>query len=599
MFLFSRLPKVFIEEPAKKPECTVKEMCDEIQRSDIGKVFKPKPLPSFKLDCICKEPFAPLKDAPPLSRLKKTKYSDPPRKNVCHVDDLCVVSSRADKSLKVVPRKLPIFTPSNCPCVDEDHPTKSFELKRLSFGKETPKEKKKVCPEQIVCIPRADDGLIIKQKKLPTIEVKECPCVEEPLTNTLSLKKLIPKPVKEPIKICEVEECVEEIRADRADKKNKIIKKNLPILPSSKCVCVDPIPMKEAPPLVKLRARPLLTTKHCTEPVKECSTIPRADEFLKVEIKKLPKLIVSECPCIEPSTGTDAKPLERLKKVKIPEPSREIQCAKFDICDETPRADEDDWMYWRKVETKKADCDSSDVSQNSRRSFSTSTKNNNTRRFYSTNLERFDNKIGYLESVDCVAMTVYQNKNLKNSFSKDTISLHYGRSVSTCSATRNQSGNYLQPNQPIIKKKESFIKQYPDEKQIDESIQRSRIYCRTNSEYEKTTGNKPLNECKKEAKKENKHHKEQEVCREFVHETSNKEELTPKTESLWEKVVNFFKARPDCPSPEEFKKMRLKADAEKAAQKAGLCLYDPKELLRKAEKNLPKVITARECVVNK
>lgn len=574
--------------------------------------------------------------------MKKIKYADPPRKSTCHLDDPCVVSPRADNFLKVEPKKLPVFAPSNCPCFDVDHPTKSFKLKRLNFDKETSKEKKIVCPEKIVCVSRADDGLVIKQKKLPVIEVKDCPCVEEPLTNTLPLIKLVPKPVKEPIRICEVDECVEELRADRADKKTKIIKKNLSILPTSKCVCVDPVPMKEAPPLVKLRARPLLPTKDCSEPEKECSIIPRADEFLKVKIKKLPILNVSDCPCIEPPTGIDAKPLERIKKVKILQPSREIQCAKINICDETPRADEDDWMYWRKVETKNADCDSSDVSRNSRRSFSTCTKNNtkrldnridnnrkveiqnvdgdssdvsrnsrrfistctknNIKRFYCSNIEGMDNKLNCLESVDRVATIVYKNKKQKNCFSKDSVSLHYGRSVSTCSTTRDRSTNYLQPNQTIIKNKENFIKQYPDEKQIDESIHKSRIYCRTNPEYEKKLITKSQNECKKEAKIEetNKHHEEKkEVCQKFIGESCSKIESTLKTESLWEKMVNFFKARPDCPSPEEFKKMRLKAEAEKAAQKAGLCLYDPKELLKKTEKDLPKVITAKECVVNK
>lgn len=74
------------------------------------------------------------------------------------------------------------------------------------------------------------------------------------------------------------------------------------------------------------------------------------------------------------------------------------------------------------------------------------------------------------------------------------------------------------------------------------------------------------------------------------------ESLKPikKADSMWQKFVNYFKARPDCPPPDEWKKKALKARAEKAAKAAGMVLCDPKDLerLKNPKKlDLPKVIT--------
>lgn len=47
-------------------------------------------------------------------------------------------------------------------------------------------------------------------------------------------------------------------------------------------------------------------------------------------------------------------------------------------------------------------------------------------------------------------------------------------------------------------------------------------------------------------------------------------------EVLWQKVVNYFKARPNCPQPGDYKKAQLKNKAQKAAEAAGLVAVDPK-----------------------
>ncbi|CAH1999138.1 unnamed protein product [Acanthoscelides obtectus] len=65
-------------------------------------------------------------------------------------------------------------------------------------------------------------------------------------------------------------------------------------------------------------------------------------------------------------------------------------------------------------------------------------------------------------------------------------------------------------------------------------------------------------------------------------------------ESWWQRLIDFFKARPGCPPPEEWKRKALREKAEKAAKAAGLIVCDPKDLPADIVckcKSLPNVIT--------
>lgn len=59
---------------------------------------------------------------------------------------------------------------------------------------------------------------------------------------------------------------------------------------------------------------------------------------------------------------------------------------------------------------------------------------------------------------------------------------------------------------------------------------------------------------------------------------------SPVVLGLWQKVVNYFKAKPNCPSPDEWKKRALREKAERAAKAAGLCLIDPEDLQKTLSK---------------
>lgn len=92
---------------------------------------------------------------------------------VCPVIDLC--PERADKCLKIVPKKLPILPDSPCPCIDSPPPTIAPPIKRLHLHVPEPE---RVCPPPDPCdeVERADDNLKQRKKKLPKFVPGDCPC---------------------------------------------------------------------------------------------------------------------------------------------------------------------------------------------------------------------------------------------------------------------------------------------------------------------------------------------------------------------------------------------------------------------------------------
>lgn len=509
-----------------------------------------------------------------------------------------------------------------------------------------PKEKEKICPDLKKCEPRADDGMVIKPKNLPVITAKECPCVPHEILDAPPLKRLIPKPVVVPPRPCPIRECT----IPRADRNMTVEKKSLPALPPGSCPCIEPEPPVDCAPLRKLKKKPIVFKRVC--PVEE-DCPERADEHLTVRAKRLPKLEVPDCPCIEPSPPEDIKPLQRLRKVYVPEPLR--VCPKEDICDEIPRSDEDDWLYWKRVEVKPAACEEPvksnkrSFSTMSRRYYGTSTKANTSlvqlkydvpqmavceegaksynviidikpsaplilthqelekdqKEYYEASISAKKLRRSRSEPVDCVTFIIFRSKNLrtakplKEGSSDACFVNHSSRFISTCSTLYEYSerskdklknhttpicecpkhDRHLQPAHPIIPEKETFITQYPPDEVIEYSGKKGRMYYRTRRDDVRTEENLEDEECIKDEE-------EEKIC-----EIKDQAKKIEKPLTLWERVVNYFKARP-CPSPEEFKRMRLREDAERAASKAGLCLYDPKEMLKKNEKELPKVITA-------
>ncbi|KAJ3660996.1 hypothetical protein Zmor_005421 [Zophobas morio] len=632
--------KRLVPLPVKEPErICVTETCDVTLRADHNLKIEKKVLPVLAAGCDCQPP-RPMMKGEPLKRMKKFKYVDKPR--VCKVEEKCEETIRADSKLKPEKKKLPVFVSTTCPCRPPAIPSVDVKLKRLQ-PKPLPPEKEKICVEEVCQMPRADEGMIVEPKQLPILEARSCPCPTASMKDGPPLKKLVPKPVEEPPKICPV---IGKCLIPRSDDDLKVKAKKLPALTAGTCPCKPPEPPHVMRPLPKLKKKPVTYQRVCKVEKVECTE--RADEHLKVKVKRLPKLEVPECACRPPAVPDKGTPLKRLKKVHIPEPPR--ICKKEDDCEDIPRADEDDWLYWKRSEVKSAECEPPKKTNNNR-SFSTTS-----RRSYSTRvtsdydlfdlqydvpgllsdsfkkqpnniiidikpsalliltqkqlelnkdstdavLTRTQEKRSKSEPVENVKFVIFKSNSLvtskpsKESSSEVSFSTK-NRFISTCSAVCQgpREEPHLQPKNRIIPEKEHFITPYPSDDEIEHTLRKSRRYNRTRKSDTCEGGYETRNEAT---------HAEVLQCKEEVEEEKKTSEECEKEEvvgdkcekkiSLWERVVSYFKARPNCPSPAEYKRMRLREEAERAAQAAGLCLYDPKELLKRHDKELPKVITA-------
>lgn len=133
-------------------------------------------------------------------------------------------------------------------------------------------------------------------------------------------------------------ELQEQCRKEKKCKPKKI-KFQLSKLRPSDCECIEDLPLKQGPPLHRLKKRFEVKEKEridCTE-VKECQNVPRADDGYQIRKKQLPTIKVMDCPC-EEREMTDFV-IKRLPKKKLVDPPKKI-CYE-DPCADTPRADKD------------------------------------------------------------------------------------------------------------------------------------------------------------------------------------------------------------------------------------------------------------------
>lgn len=302
-----RLNFKFEDKPRNCPE--IDKDCPP--RADDNLKIKEKRLPVLKerpCDCV---PTKPLKDVP-LVRLKAKPVEEKPRE-VCIVPETC--PERADDNLVLEIKKLPSIPISDCPCIEEEIPSFNPKIKKLNLSVAAPK---RVCPsEKKVCRKRADDGYTVKPKKLPVYVPGECECIEKPQMVDVPLIRLKPKSLPEPKKVCvlPVDDC-----PPRADENLKVVKKKLPKIEKGSCPCVEePVPTKN-PKIQRLKKIMYKDYENsCTLPTK-CDT-PRADDNLIPKSKQLPIYTPGECPCIEPPRMVDVPLKRLKKKCDDEEPT--------------------------------------------------------------------------------------------------------------------------------------------------------------------------------------------------------------------------------------------------------------------------------------
>lgn len=296
------------EDPPRICPC---DYCECPPRADDSAPTKTKKLKKLvPADCDCIEP-PPMVDVP-LPRLKKICEPEekcyPPR--VCPELEPCV---RADDNLLVCRKSLPILKDSSCLCFEPFVPDKLPAMKRLKFDFKD--YKSYTCkPPETICAPRADEGMEIRRKRLPYLKATECACLEPPPMVDVKLKRLqkfCPEEIK---KECPVETC-EDI--PRADDNLEIKKKRLPVIEPSSCVCISPEIPDKMPNMRRLKMEFQDPPRFCPCTV-ECECPPRSDDTAPVKTKKLKPYVSGECLCIEPPPMVDV-PFARLTKRCIPE----------------------------------------------------------------------------------------------------------------------------------------------------------------------------------------------------------------------------------------------------------------------------------------
>lgn len=108
----NRLKKRFDLKEKGRFDCVQIEECQKNTRSDDGYQIRKKQLPTVKvMDCPCEE--REMTDFV-IKRLPKKKFKDPPRNNVCDVEDPCVIIPRADDRSTIKTKQLPKFKARNC-----------------------------------------------------------------------------------------------------------------------------------------------------------------------------------------------------------------------------------------------------------------------------------------------------------------------------------------------------------------------------------------------------------------------------------------------------------------------------------------------------
>lgn len=593
-----RLPKM---EPYDPPKCKKVKKVECPPRADEGLKIESKCLPEIVPDEGCKPEKSPMKDCKPLARLPKKHIPYP--KCVIRKDEIC--ATRADKGMVLEKKQLPKLEAPACP-VPPPHPMKDVPLPRLE--KVLVPEPPKICEVVIECdAVRADSNLKIEKKELPSLEPMECPKVPpSPMKDLKPLPRLAKITIKEPPKICPVEE----ICPDRADQGLKVPFKALPLLKSPKCKKIPSPPMREGPPLPRLPKMEPYDPPKCKRIVKfECPT--RADAKLKIKSRSLPELKPHKDCKPKPSKLKDCKPLKRPKRAPVPEPKR-CQPIESDKCS-TKRADETLKPKKKQLPVLEApDCPKvpgrpmkdiklprlKKVEMKQPPKVCPKVKMECPQRA-DDGLKLAEKKLPQLDAPDCPKVPSRPMKDVKLPRLRKVQMKEPPKicpEEEHCPERADAAAGYKITKKPlrtvILSKKYNKIsyRQFKGKKKNKgRNFSTKRKYSlSTNSNvmsrsfsnrvYFTLSSNRPRKKIKRRTvpcrrKSEcHKPSKKKQECPQTRQQLCPPKKEEPKT--MWQKVCDYFKARPGCPPPDEWKKKMLREKAEKAAKAAGLHLCE-------------------------
>lgn len=585
-----RLPK---PEPYDPPKCKIPKGFECPPRADGNLKVQAKSLPELIPHDDCKPIPSKLKDCEPLARLPKRHVPPPPRCTIAK-DDIC--SKRADEGMVLEKRRLPLLEAPDCP-KPEPRPMKDVSLPRLE--KFCIPEPPKVCKVEFTCADavRADDSLKPKEKSLPVLEMMDCPKVPPlPMKDSKPLSRLQKITIKEPPKVCPKPD---QFCAERADKGLKVKSKTLPVLEIPECEKPPSTPMKEGCPLVRLPRMEKFDPPKCKIPKKfECP--PRADEGLKVGSKSLPELLAHEDCKPKPMKMKDCKPLKRPKKTPVPEPKRCVVKG-IDFC--AKRADQGLKLKKKKLPVLEApDCPKvpprpmKDIVLPRLKKVEVKPPPRVCAVVKDICAERADEglkiqkkKLPELEAPDCPKVPPEPMKDVKLPRLKKVEVKEPARvcpvEEDICADRADDVTGYKIKKKPlktvILSRKYNEISfrqfrkgkkkkkaPYFSEKRKYSSYIISRAYssrgcyrAKRKAKCRAMVYRRSSQCCKKPPKDEGRCCPQKPIC-----------PIKPKT--FWQKVCDYFKARPGCPPPDAWKKKLLREKAEKAAKAAGLHLCE-------------------------
>ncbi|KAK9878087.1 hypothetical protein WA026_020730 [Henosepilachna vigintioctopunctata] len=621
---FPRLKKFPLKDP---PRICPKEepICERI---DENLQVKPKCLPELVLKCPPPIIEDKLIDCAKLKRPLARKV-EVVRKPCIKPPGPCDNPIRADDNKKFGPKKLPKYEASKCKLVCVPPDLKEGETLQRPKKQYDPRDPIRKCKTSLKC---TRDRIPVEPKILPKVECTgQATYPPVVLTEGVPIKRMEKKKIPDPERICPMKHICD---TKRADAKLSVKKSCLPRL-ITKC----PAPPQYIPEMKKcpLKRLPKVVLeepkKICPETTKECI---RADEPYK-EIKKcLPIFKSSECPMdISPVEIKDSPALKRLCPRKISQ-SRDCPTKQVEKC---IRSDMDDWDYI--IERSCYPFQDKCRQKNS--------GNVNTKRSMSTNLTSQLNKgllhrRAQLSHIDVRKRFSTRNGNFETEnqrFDEIMKAEMHTSSPQNCEKDP-MIQNELQPKYPLYRKFEGMEPIKPEAPILDASKEDECIREKYKIPYEGVTGTCDNPSTKRKflrVQKNGRPEKNAPSCpKEVVKSCSSPatvsasscdevvkscpsassppcpQTFSPKTPpplscppictrpkscpkfknvcgkkiSLWQRIKNYFKARPNCPPPGAYKKKKLMKKVKKLADRAGLGVYDPcddpKLICREVEK---------------
>lgn len=531
---------------------------------------------------------------PKLKRLPKKKMKAPPR--VCpKKEDWC--AKRADEGLEVKSKTLPILKPINCPC-RSDPPLQEGPPLRPPTKLHVVKPKPCVIKKVMDCVPRADEEacLTVKPKKLPKIVPGECPCITTSIKDCPPLKRLPPVEICVPKKPCKPPKA--SICSPRADEKLKIKPKKLPILKPPPCPCYDTTNWVDVK-LPRLEKVKMKEPKRPCAPVVEFECPPRADVVYKYKpkMKVLKTLVLRESLNNMSIREFNKKKKNKKSKGKSKKAKRKGKGKKSRSSGK------------RKYHTKCGVVTNEDNVDGFRADMEVNV--DLMQRHYKQSSSAFDSAFAFGSKTESMIQ-----------LTKEEMSSWLATNVLQSNRTVNQnvfkenikrlahSSNGLTTTNPY--KEINYLAAQRHSRSMSTGSNSNYLWAFFNNLF--GSSNKPAKEARQPTQKKEFFNetinpkpplsgmpmarKEPEPdkpsgSRGFSTEPNNQccpDPCTPPEKTLWQKICDYFKARPNCPPPDAWKKKMLREKAEKAAAKAGLFICDKPP----QKKKLPCVITDKD-----